>query len=133
MSAGKVFMITLSSRPPVVGTTSCPQRTSRSACASKTFSISQRHQIQLVTTYSLTWYDYPQRDASIKPIWYKNGDMEAVCAFSVATTDYVSGHVKMGKWCGIIDHSIRPQQINTYYIQELEYESEDNFSILCGM
>ena len=59
--------------------------------------------------------------------------MEAVCAFSVATIDCVIGCMKMGKWWGIISHSIRPQWINIYDIQELEYKLEDNFSILCGM
>ena len=129
MSAGKVFMIALSSRPPAVGTTSCPQRRLRSACTSKTFSISQHHQIQLVSTYSLTWCDYPHRDTSIKSNRYKNGDMEAVRAFSVATIDCVSGRMNMGRWCGIIDHSIRPQQINIYDIQEPEYKLEDNLDL----
>ena len=68
-------------------------------------------------------------DASIKPIRYKNGDMEAVRAFSVATVDCVIGRVKMGKRWGIIDCGIGPQQINIYDIHEPEYESEDNFSI----
>jgi hypothetical protein len=56
-----------------------------------------------------------------------------VHAFSVATIDCVIGHVKMEKWWGIIDRSFGPPQITIYDIQELEYESEDNFSISCGM
>ena len=47
-------------------------------------------------------------DASINPIRYKNGDMGAVCAFSMATIDCVIGRVKMGKWWGIVDRSIGP-------------------------
>ena len=45
----------------------------------------------------------------------------------------VIGHVKMGKWWGMVDRSIRPLQINICDIQEPEYKSEDNFSISCGM
>ena len=41
--------------------------------------------------------------------------------------------VKMGKWWGMVDRSIGPLQINIRDIQEPEYESEDNFSISCGM
>ena len=72
-------------------------------------------------------------DASIKPIKYKDGDMEAVRAFSVATIDCAVGRVRMGNWWGIIDRSFGPLRITIYDIQEPEYESEDNFSISCGM
>ena len=72
-------------------------------------------------------------DASIQLIQYKDGDMGVVRAFSVVTIDCAIGCVKMGKWWGIIDCSIRPQRINICDIHEPEYESEDNFSISCGM
>ena len=72
-------------------------------------------------------------DASIKPIKYKDGDMEAVRAFSMATIDCAVGRVRMGNWWGIIDRSFGPLRITIYDIQEPEYESEDNFSISCGM
>ena len=72
-------------------------------------------------------------DASVKPIWYKDGDMEAVRAFSVATINCVIGRVKIGKWWGIVDRSFGPLQITICNIQEPEYESEDNFSILCSV
>ena len=68
-------------------------------------------------------------DASVKPIRYKNGDVEAVRAFSVATIDCVIGRVKMGNWWGIVDRSSGPLRITICDIQEPEYESEDNFSI----
>ena len=68
-------------------------------------------------------------DASAKPIWYKDGDMEAVRAFSVDTIDCVVGRVKIGKWWGIVDRSLGPLRISVYDIQEPEYESEDNLSI----
>ena len=45
----------------------------------------------------------------------------------------VIGCVKMGKWWEMVDHSTGPLQINICDIQEPEYESEDNFSISCGM
>jgi len=63
----------------------------------------------------------------------KDGNMEAVHAFNVATIGGVVGQVKMGKWWGIIDHSVGPLWITICNIQELEYESEDNFSISCCM
>jgi len=59
--------------------------------------------------------------------------MGLVRAFSVATIDCVIGHVKMGKWWGIVNRSMGPLQINIYDIQEPEYESEDDFSISCGV
>ena len=68
-------------------------------------------------------------DASAKLIWYKDGDMEAVRAFSVDTIDCVVGRVKIGKWWGIVDRSLGPLWISVYDIQEPEYESEDNLSI----
>jgi len=43
------------------------------------------------------------------------------------------GCVKMEKWWAIVNHSIGPLWITIYDIQELEYKSEDDFSILCGM
>jgi len=52
---------------------------------------------------------------------------------SVATIDCVIGRAKMGKWWGIVDCSIGPLRITIYDIQEPEYESEDDFSILCGV
>ena len=72
-------------------------------------------------------------DASIKPIKYKDGDMGAVRAFSVATIDCVIGCVKMWNWWGILDRSSGPLRITIYDIQEPEYESEDSLSISCGM
>ena len=59
--------------------------------------------------------------------------MGSVRAFSVATIDCVIGRVKMGKWWGIVDRSMGPLRINIYDIQEPEYESEDDFSISCGV
>ena len=70
-------------------------------------------------------------DASTIPIRYKDGDMEAVRAFDVATIGGVVGRVKMGKWWGIVDRSVGPLRITICDIQEPEYESEDNFSISC--
>ena len=67
------------------------------------------------------------KDASIKLIWYKDGDMGVVCVFSMATINCVIGHMKMGKWWGIVNHSFGPQQIIICDIQEPEWESEDNF------
>ena len=72
-------------------------------------------------------------DASSKPIQYKDGNMEAVHAFSMGMINCVIGHMKMGKQWGIIDQSFRPLQINIYDLQVLEYESEDNLSISCSM
>jgi len=72
-------------------------------------------------------------DASIKPIWYKNGDMEVVRAFNVVTINCVISRVKIGKWWGIVDHSAGPPQITICDIQEPEYESEDSFSISCSV
>ena len=72
-------------------------------------------------------------EASSKPIQYKDGDMEAVRAFSVATIDCAIGRVKTGKWWGIVDQSFGPLRINIYDIQVPEYESEDNLSISCSM
>ena len=72
-------------------------------------------------------------DASTIPIRYKDRDMEAVCAFDVETIGGVIGQVKTGKWWGIINRCFGPQQITICDIQELEYESEDNFSISCCM
>jgi len=72
-------------------------------------------------------------DASIKPIWYKNGNMEVVRAFDVVTINCVIGWVKPGKWWGIVDHSAGPPQITICDIQELEYELEDSFSISCSV
>ena len=62
-------------------------------------------------------------DASIKPIKYKYGDMEAGRAFSVATIDCAVGRVKIGNWWGIVDRSFGPLRITIYDIQEPEYES----------
>ena len=73
------------------------------------------------------------KDASTNPIQYKDGNMESVCAFSVATIDCVIGRVKMGKWWGIADRSIGPLRNTIYDIQEPEYELEYNFSISCGV
>jgi hypothetical protein len=42
----------------------------------------------------------------------------------------VIGCVKMGKWWGVIDQGFGPLWVNIYDLQEPEYESEDNFSIL---
>jgi hypothetical protein len=54
--------------------------------------------------------------------------MEVVCAFSVAKIICVIGHVKMGKSWGIVDRNFGP-----LWVQELEYKSEDDFSISCGV
>ena len=70
---------------------------------------------------------------SLQLIWYKNGDMEAVRAFNVATINCVISWVKIGKWWGIVDHSAGPPQIMICDIQEPEYESEDSFSISCSV
>ena len=72
-------------------------------------------------------------DASMKLIWYKNSDMEVVCAFNVATINCVIGQVKTRKWWGIVDHSAGPPPITICDIQEPEYESEDSFSISCSV
>jgi hypothetical protein len=65
------------------------------------------------------------KDASVKPIRYKDGDIEAVRAFDVATIDCAVGCVRLGKWWGIINCSFGPLRINIYDIQEPEYELED--------
>ena len=72
-------------------------------------------------------------DASVKPIWYKDGDIEAIRAFSVETIDCVVGRVKFGKSWGIVDRSFGPPRITICDMQEPEYESEDNFSISCSV
>jgi len=72
-----------------------------------------------------TYIYFPDwKDASLTPVWYK--DMEAIRAFNVATIDCAVGHIKVGKWWGIIDRSYRSEQAVMHRMWQPEYKSEDD-------